>query len=33
MKTSLHAIAKSVIDPPQNDRSIRLNLTDESGSK
>ena len=24
---------KYVTDPPQNDRSIRLNLTDESGSK
>jgi hypothetical protein len=31
--SSLFVPSLLVTDPPQNDRSIRLNLTDESGSK
>jgi hypothetical protein len=29
----MHAADISMIDPPQNDRSIRLKMTAESGSK
>ena len=29
----LLVVLEQMTDPPQNDRSVRLNLTDESGSK
>jgi hypothetical protein len=32
-KKFTHQDSASVIDPPQNDRSIRLKMTAESGSK